>query len=472
MEEACGVFGVYAPGMDVARVTFFGLYALQHRGQESAGIATADGETLAVHRGMGLVSQVFDEEVLRRLTGHIAIGHTRYSTTGSSRIENAQPLLVPSNLGPMALAHNGNVVNAAYLRNALQAQGCAFTTSTDSEVIAHLIAQTPGSTWVDKIRSASRRLSGAYCLVLLTPDGLIAVRDPLGVRPLALARLNGGWVVASETCAFDHLGAQAIREVAPGEMVFINYNGVQSFQYADPARRALCIFEYVYFARPDSVISGHLVYSARERMGEHLAEEYPVEADLVIATPESAVPAAIGYARRSGIPFSQGLIKNRYVGRTFIQPDQRLRDLGVQLKFNPLPEVLEGKRIVVLDDSIVRATTTPRVVSLLRQAGATEVHMRICMPPISWPCFFGVDMATRRELIAAHKTVEEIRAWIGADSLGYLSLEGLVRAIGLPGDTFCTACLTGNYPVPVQLEIDKLALESPAPHGVPSFTLP
>jgi amidophosphoribosyltransferase len=466
-EHACGVFGVSAPGIDVARVTFFGLYALQHRGQESAGIAATDGKRMDVRRGMGLVAQVFDEDDLRFLSGTMAIGHTRYSTTGSSRIENAQPILLDSPLGPFALAHNGNVINAQYLRGELAADGAQFGSSTDSEVLAQQIAHAPGRGWTEKIRSAMRRVSGAYCLTILTNDALIGVRDPLGVHPLCLGRFQGGWVLASETCAFDHLGAQFIREVEPGEIVVIDQEGVHSYPDHDRARMALCIFEYIYFARPDSVINGKLLYIARERMGEQLAREYPVEADLVVGTPESAVPAAIGYARESGIPYSQGLIKNRYVGRTFIQPDQRLRELGVQLKFNPLPEVLKDKRVVVVDDSIVRGTTTPHVVSLLRQAGAKEVHMRICAPPIAWPCFFGVDMATRRELIAANKSIEEIREWVGADSLGYMSLDGLVKAIDVPGEKFCVACLTGNYPVPVQLEMDKLALEAakvePAP---------
>ncbi|MCX6024631.1 MAG: amidophosphoribosyltransferase [Chloroflexi bacterium] len=465
-EHACGVFGVYAPGIDVARFVFFGLYALQHRGQESAGIATTAGSHIEIRRGMGLVAQVFDEDDLRHLTGPFGIGHVRYSTTGSSRIENAQPLIVQSSLGPLALAHNGNVINAGYLREQLSADGIHFETSTDSEVLAQQIAASPGRNWQQKIRSAMNRVSGAYCLTLMTRDSIIGVRDPLGVHPLCLGRFQGGWVLASETCAFDHLGAQFIREVEPGEIVVIDKDGVHSYPDPAPGRMALCLFEYIYFARPDSVINGKLLYLARERMGERLAEEYPVEADLVVGTPESAVPAAIGYAKRAGIPYSQGLIKNRYVGRTFIQPDQRLRELGVQLKFNPLPEVLAGKRVVVVDDSIVRGTTTPHVVSLLRRAGAAEVHMRICAPPIAWPCFFGVDMATRGELIAAKKTVPEIREWVGADSLGYLSLDGLISATQVPGEKLCTACLTGLYPVPVQLEMDKLALEEGAPQGV------
>lgn len=458
--EACGVFGVFDPGEDVARITFFGLYALQHRGQESAGIATAFRGRLRVATGMGLVTHAFNEPSLSDLQGDIAIGHTRYSTTGSTSIRNAQPLLVEGPLGQLALAHNGNVVNAAALQQELRAEGGVFATATDSEVIGVAIAHAPGETWVEKTRHAMRRLSGAYSLTLLTKDSLMAVRDPLGIRPLCLGKLNGGWVVASETCALDHLGAQFLREVEPGEILVIDARGVSSYRMEEPQPRAFCIFEFIYFARPDSAVNGRLLYLARERMGLRLAQEYPVEADLVIGTPDSAIPAAIGYARQSGIPYSEGLIKNRYVGRTFIQPDQRIRELGVRLKFNPLPEVLAGKRIVVVDDSIVRGTTTPRVVNLVRRAGATEVHLRICSPPIKHPCFFGVDMATKGELIAAQKSVEEVRQYVGADSLGYLSLEGLKWAIDLPGDSFCTACLSGEYPVPVQLELDKLALES------------
>ncbi|MSQ15938.1 MAG: amidophosphoribosyltransferase [Dehalococcoidia bacterium] len=458
-KEACGVFGVYSPGEDVARITFYGLYALQHRGQESAGIASSDGNRIYLELGMGLVSQVFDEKTLQQLHGHIAIGHTRYSTTGSSTKNNAQPFLVEGLAGQLALAHNGNAINADYLQSELLQKGRHFDSSTDSEVIAQLIAETPGKDWPERIRHVMRRIEGAYCLVMMTKDALIAVRDPLGVRPLCLGKLGEGWVIASESCALDHLGAEFIRDVEPGEIIYIDSSGFSSYQSPDPPSRAFCVFEYVYFARPDSVINGKLTYMARERMGEILAEEHPVDGDIVIGTPDSAIPAAIGYSKQSGIPYSEGLIKNRYVGRTFIQPDQRIRELGVQLKFNPLPEVLRGKRIIVIDDSIVRGTTTSRVVSLLRKAGAKEVHLRICSPPIQNPCFFGVDMATRGELIAAYKSVAEVGECVGADSLGYLSIKGLVEAIGLPQDNFCLACLTGEYPIPVQLEMDKLALE-------------
>ncbi len=457
--EACGIFGIYSPGEDVARISFFGLYALQHRGQESAGIATSDGHELRVRTGMGLVAQVFVEEDLADLKGgNIAIGHTRYSTTGSSRIANAQPLVVDGDLGKLALAQNGNIVNASSLREQLE-PAFSFSSSTDAEVIARLITSSFGRTWEEKILRTMPRLQGAFSLVLLTKDSLIGVRDPMGIRPLCLGRLNGGWVLASESCALDTVGAQYVREVEPGEIVVIDRWGVRSTLGSVSEKRSLCVFEFIYFARPDSLINGRLLYLARQEMGVQLAREYPVEADLVIAVPDSAIPAGIGYAKESGIPYSEGLIKNRYIGRTFIQPDQRMREMGVQIKFNPLLEALSGKRLVVLDDSIVRGTTTPRVVSLLRKAGAAEVHMRICAPPIRYPCFFGVDMATRAELIAARKSVEEITNYIGADSLGYLSVEGLIKAVGLPGKDFCLACFTGGYPLPVQLEMDKLVLE-------------
>jgi amidophosphoribosyltransferase len=462
LHECCGIFGVYAPGEDVARLTFFALFALQHRGQESAGIATTDGKRLQLYAKMGLVSQVFTEDSLSHLKGDIAIGHNRYSTTGSSRITNAQPLIVGNGENAIAIAHNGNIVNAEHLYQELSDMGYTFQTSTDTEVIANLILSSPEKSWVDKIKYAMHRLQGAYSLTLLTNHTLYGVRDPFGVRPLCLGAINGGWVIASESCALDHIGANFIREIEPGEIVSVTDNGVDSYQ-EEVGRRALCIFEYIYFARPDSVINGRLLYPARLAMGEGLAQEHQVDADLVMGVPDSATAAGIGYARCSGIPLCEGLLKNRYVGRTFIEPDQRIRDLGVKLKFNPLPQLLDGKRVVVIDDSIVRGTTTPQVVRLLRRAGAKEVHMRICAPPIRYPCFFGVDMATRWELIAAHKTVPEVRDFIGADSLGHLSIDGLIKAVDLPKDIFCLACFTGDYPIPVQLEMDKLALETMPP---------
>ena len=460
MRENCGLFGIYAPGEDVARIAFFGLFALQHRGQESSGIATADGQRIHIHTKMGLVSQVFDEQVLGHLWGNIAIGHNRYSTRGSSNPANAQPIMVEGPTGKIALGHNGNIVNAEYLRHKLEGQGCHFSSGTDSEVIANLILSTTRKTWPDRIRYAMGQLVGAYSLVLLTEDTLFGVRDPLGVRPLCLGKLNGGWILASETCALDHIGAQFVRDIEPGEVVAIDSAGLRSYQEKGDGRRGLCIFEYIYFARPDSIINGRRLYTARQAMGAKLAQEYPVEADLVIGIPDSATAAGIGYSIESNVPFIEGLLKNRYVGRTFIEPDQRIRELGVQLKFNPMPEIIDGKRLVVVDDSIVRGTTTPRVINLLKKAGAKEVHMRICAPPLRYPCFFGVDMATRRELIAAQKEIPEIAQFIGADTLGYLSIEGLIESVNLPKELFCLACFTGDYPVPVQLELDKLALES------------
>ncbi len=459
MHECCGVFGVYAPSEDVARLTFFALFALQHRGQESAGIATTDGRKIQVYAKMGLVSQVFSEDSLSKLSGDIAIGHNRYSTRGSSRVTNAQPLVVGSGSNKMAIAHNGNIVNAEHLYQELSDQGYTFHTSTDTEVIANLILSSHEKDWVDKIRYAMHRLQGAYSMVIMTNHNLFGVRDPFGVRPLCLGAIDGGWGIASESCALDHIGASFIREIEPGEIVSITENGIDSYR-EEVGKRALCIFEYIYFARPDSVINGRLLYPARQAMGEGLAQEHSVDADLVMGVPDSATAAGIGYSRWSNIPLCEGLLKNRYVGRTFIEPDQRIRDLGVKLKFNPLPQMLDGKGVVVVDDSIVRGTTTPQVVKLLKRAGAREVHMRICAPPIRYPCFFGVDMATHWELIAAQKTIPEIRDFIGADSLGYLSIDGLIKAVGLPKDIFCLACFTGDYPIPVQLEMNKLALET------------
>ena len=458
LRESCGVFGVYAPGEDVARITFYGLYALQHRGQESAGIASANEGHLNVRTGMGLVSQVFTEEDLSYLPGHMAIGHTRYSTTGSSDPANAQPIVIEGPVGSLALGHNGNVVNAAGLRDDLKDQGIAFKTATDSEVIAQALANAPGVSWKERWAYLMRRLNGAYSLVVLTPDELMAARDPMGNRPLSLGRLNGGWVVASETCAFDHLGATFIREIEPGEVVRITEEGVESFRVAE-RKDAFCIFEYIYFARPDSVLNGKLVYPVRMALGAQLAREHPADADMVIGMPDSATAAAVGYSQESGLPFVEGLVKNRYVGRTFIQPDQRIREMGVRLKYNPLPELLAGQRVVIVDDSIVRGTTAPPVVAMLRKAGAREVHFRSTAPPIISPCFFGIDMGTRWELIAGRMKVDEMAEHIGVDSLGFLSLEGLIEAVGLPKEKFCFACFTGNYPVPVPLQMDKLALE-------------
>lgn len=471
--EECGVVGAYLPGTDDAsRVAFYGLFALQHRGQESAGIAAGDGRTLRNFTNMGLVAQAFRQEDLDRLPGHLAIGHTRYSTTGSSHAMNAQPIYSRGPDVEIALAHNGNVINAKDLRDRLTEWGVNCTTGTDSEVIAHLFAWAPGNTWNEKSAYLIRSLQGAYSLTVATKDTLIGIRDPMGVRPLCLGKLDGGWVIASESCALDHLGAQFLREVEPGETIVIDQNGLRSIPSpVEEQKPATCVFEHIYFARPDSILEGELVYASRERMGAMLAAEHPVDADLVIGVPDSALAAAIGYAHASGIPYGDGLVKNRYVGRTFIEPDQRFRELGVRNKFNTLPEILAGKRIVVVDDSIVRGTTTPHIIALLRRAGAKEVHVRVCAPPISNPCHFGVDMTRKTEFIASGRSVEEIRQVIGADSLGYLSVEGLHGAVNgdRTGSGFCNACFTGNYPMPVQLQMDKLALESP-PEGADMST--
>ncbi|MCK4843955.1 MAG: amidophosphoribosyltransferase [Dehalococcoidia bacterium] len=459
MRESCGVFGVYASGINVAQTVFFALFALQHRGQESAGIAVTDGDGIKLHTNMGLVSQAFTENDLALLKGYIGIGHNRYSTTGSSRPVNAQPIIAKADGLTIALAHNGNILNFELLRDELQQRGYHFHTSSDSEIIANLILASPGQNWEKKIEYAMHRLQGAYSLVILTEDKLIGVRDSLGVRPLCLGTIDNGWSIASESCALDHIGAQFVREVEPGEIVIIDSQGMKSFKKKN-VKKALCIFEYIYFARPDSIIEDKLLYPIREAMGRRLAEEYPVDADFVMGVPDSATASGIGYSNLSAIPYCEGLLKNRYVGRTFIEPDQRIRELGVQLKFNPLSRIIAGKKLIVVDDSIVRGTTTPHVVSLLKKAGATEIHLRICAPPIRYPCFFGVDMAARWQLIAARKTVPEIREYLGVDSLGYLSLNGLIRAVGLPRDIFCLACFTGAYPIPVQIEMDKLALEA------------
>ena len=410
---------------------------------------------------MGLIAQSLQEDDLSNLTGHIAIGHTRYSTTGSNNLQNAQPIIAHSPSLELALAHNGNVANSLELRDELLEWGCTFSSTSDSEIIAQLIAHAPATTWEERISYAMRRLQGAYSLTIMTKDVLLAVRDPLGVRPLCIGKLNGGWVVASETCALDHIGADFFREVEPGEALIIDDDGLRVICSRDPDQsRASCVFEHIYFARPDSILDSKLVYTSRMAMGQELAREYPVEADMVIGVPDSATAAAVGYSQESGIPYGEGLVKNRYVGRTFISPDQRLRDLGVRTKLNPLPDLIEGKRLIVVDDSIVRGTTTPHVVSLLKKGGAAEVHLRICAPPIKWPCHLGVDLATTRELIAANMTVDEITNFLGVDSLGYLSPDGLMNAIGLPRDNMCMACFTGDYPIPVQLEMDKLILET------------
>src|ERR1700716_375156 len=446
LHEACGVAGIYAPGEDVARLAYFGLYALQHRGQESAGLAVGDGRRIDSHRQMALIPGSFDEAILGRLKGVVAIGHTRYSTTGSSVIVNAQPFVEDSDLGPFAFAHNGNLTNADELA-ALLPDDVRLAATSDSEILAKTIALAPGATWTDKIKAAMRVAEGAYSVALLTRDAVYGFRDPWGVRPLCIGTYGDhGYMIASESCALATVGAHYLREIGAGEVVCIGASGIRTEHTEVVKPASLCMFEYIYFARPDSVLSGRSIYMARYQMGRALAREHPVEADVVMAVPDSAIPGGIGYAAESGIPYVEGLIKNRYIGRTFISPDQKMRNQGVQLKFNPIVENLRGQRVEVVDDSIVRGTTTPRIVSLLRDAGAREVHLRITSPPIVHPCYLGVDMATYNELIAANLTVPQICERIGADSLGYLSIENLVDSTGRDSRDFCLGCLNGRYP--------------------------
>ena len=454
----CGVFGVYAPDRDVARLTYFGLFALQHRGQESAGIAVSEQGRLTALRDLGLVSQVFDEQKLHGLQGSVAIGHTRYSTTGSSQWSNAQPLVQHGGTRTVALGHNGNLVNATGLRDEMGAGGVTLRATSDSEVIAALIANDEAPL-EEAVANAMRRLDGAYSIVALSEGRLVAFRDPHGFRPLVLGRIHDDWVVASETCALDLVGAEFVREVERGEAVFADADGLRSVQAIEPASGgALCIFEFFYLARPDTQLAGVEVHGARVRMGERLAAEAPAEADLVLPIPDSGTPAAIGFSRALGIPFSEGLIKNRYVGRTFIQPDQELRRQGIRLKFNPLAEVA-GKRLVVVDDSIVRGTTTREIVKMLFDAGAAEVHVRVSSPPVIGQCFYGIDLADPDEMIASTKTVDEVRDYIGATSLAYLSHDGLVEATSRPESELCRACLTREYPTAVPVEHAKLRYE-------------
>ena len=454
----CGVFGVYAAERDVARLTYFGLFALQHRGQESAGIAVSEQGRLTALRDLGLVSQVFDEQNLHGLQGQVAIGHTRYSTTGSSQWSNAQPLVQHGSKRTIALGHNGNLVNATVLRDELSESGVTLRATSDSEVIAALIANDDAPL-LDAVAGAMQKLDGAYSIVALSEGKLVAFRDPHGFRPLVLGRIHDDWVVASETCSLDLVGAEFVREVERGEAIVIDENGLSSVQAVEPAGGgALCVFEFFYLARPDTMLSGVEVHGARVRMGARLAQESPVDADLVLPIPDSGTPAAIGFSRASGIPFSEGVIKNRYVGRTFIQPDQELRRQGIKLKFNPLAEVA-GKRVVVVDDSIVRGNTTKQIVQMLFDAGATEVHVRISSPPVIGQCFYGIDLADPEELIANHHSVEQVRAIIGATSLAHLSHDGLVESTARPTSALCRACLTGEYPTQVPVEHGKLRYE-------------
>jgi amidophosphoribosyltransferase len=461
--DECGVFGIYAPGQEVANITYFGLYALQHRGQESAGITVSDGQLLNTVKDVGLVAQVFDDPTrMAALRGDLALGHTRYSTTGSNKLINTQPMVYEHpQIGPIAMGHNGNLTNHRQLRDELEEKGVVFDTSSDTEVILRLIGQTPGPDLKTVLRRSLPRLEGAYSLVFITRDSVAGVRDQLGFRPLCLGRIGDGWILASETCALDTVRAKFDREIDPGEVVIINKEGVDSFIAQISLRKAACMFEFIYFARPDSQMMGKNLYEARRRMGRELARQLPTEADVVISLPDSGTPAAHGFAEESGIPIREGLIKSRYITRTFIQPSQSLREAGIRLKFNPVRPVLEGKRVVIVDDSIVRGNTSRQIVELLRWAGATEVHMRIASPPLHYPCFMGIDIGSKKELIAVGRTEEEVCEVIGADTLAYLRMDGLVKAVGHTIDNFCLACFDGEYPVsvPVQLEMDKLALE-------------
>jgi amidophosphoribosyltransferase len=454
--ESCGVVAIYAPGEDVARLSYYALYALQHRGQESAGIAISDGRSMVVYKELGLVSQVFDETVLSSLHGHLAIGHVRYSTTGSTTWDNAQPTYKSGESGEIAVAHNGNLVNSVELKRDLEAaggdptpQGARMKSSSDTDLVAAHIARADNDDMGLAILDVLRRLSGAYSFTMMDGDRVFAARDPQGFRPLCIGRLRtGGWIVASETCALDLLGAEFVRDVEPGELVTIGPNGVGGERFS-ASNHAACIFEHVYFARPDSTLMGQNVYATRYRMGQQLAAESPAIAELVMPVPDSGVPAAQGFAQASGIAYGEGFVKNRYVGRTFIQPTQSMREQGIRMKLNPLRDVIAGKRVVVVDDSIVRGNTTRQIVAMLRDAAAREVHMRISAPPIKWPCFYGIDMPDQDELIASRMDVEEVRKHIGADSLAYLSLEGMVGATEIPGDEFCSACFSSRYPVEI-----------------------
>ena len=459
--EECGVVAINAPGRDISRLAYFALHALQHRGQESAGIAACDGGQVTILRELGLVNDVFDEPALRSLTGDRAIGHVRYSTTGANKWDNAQPVGHTRYDTLIAIGHNGNLTNTDELRDELAAEGTNLTASTDSELIAALLAREPGSL-LDAAVAVMQRLVGAYSVVAISDAEVVAFRDAHGVRPLAIGQIKDeGFVVASETCALEQLGATFERDVRPGEAVRILADGVEGRQALPMAASRLCSFESIYFARPDSRLAGRTVWDTRHEMGRQLARESPIEADFVVGLPDSGTPAAIGFAEESGIPFAEAVVRNRYVGRSFIRPDQEMREQGIRLKFNPLRSVIEGKRLVVVDDSIVRGNTTRQTVAMLEDAGAAEIHMRISSPPLMWPCFYGIDMPSREELIAAGRTVDEVRAVIGATTLAYLSMDGLDAALGRPPEGYCRACFTGDYPIPVPEASIKLRFETP-----------
>lgn len=459
LKEECGVFGIYTEEkIDVAKVTYYGLYALQHRGQESAGIAISDGQDINCHKGMGLVSEAFNEEILESLKGRSAIGHVRYSTTGSSNIVNAQPILGKFKLGSIAIAHNGNLINPDIIRELLEDGGCIFQTTNDSEVILNLIARGAKRGIENAVLDAIQAVKGSYAIVILTNDKLIGVRDPNGIRPLCIGKLNESYILCSESCALDAVGAELIRDVRPGEIVIIDKDGLKSIDFTEKAKHESCSFEYVYFARPDSIIDGINVYLARIKAGEELYKENPVDADIVIGVPDSGLPAAMGYAKASGIPYGTGFIKNKYVGRTFITPSQEMRERAVSVKLNPLKSNIEGKRVILIDDSIVRGTTSRKLVELLRKAGAKEVHFRAASPAVKFPCYFGIDTPYRKDLIGAVKELDSIREEIGADSLAYLSIQGLVNSLG-GTNKFCLGCFKGVYPIAAPIETSKEHLE-------------
>ncbi len=459
-KEECGVVGVWTPGSQAAKAAFFSLQALQHRGQESAGIAVSDGQKVTMRKGMGLVGAVFTD--LSDLQGETAIGHTRYSTTGASVLANAQPIHCASTVGEIAVAHNGNLVNTKELREELLAEGVQLVTTADSEVIAQILARNLHLGVVNAVSVCMKRIKGAYAVTVLTPDMVLGFRDPYGVRPLVVGRLQDGFIVASESCALVPVGGEVLNEVGPGEVVIIDKDGLRMAQAAPPQAHNLCLFELIYFARPDSRMYGSLIYDSRERMGMELAREKPADADIVIPVPDSGVPAAIGYSRVSGIPFCEGMMKNRYIHRTFIQPDQRMREMGVRMKLSPLEDRIRHQRVVLVDDSIVRATTTKQIVKMLLDQGAKEVHVRITAPPIKNPCFYGIDMASTAELAAANMTEKQICQHVGATSLGYLSIAGAVRAVGRPASEFCLACFDGRYPIEVPRDLSKMAFEQGA----------
>lgn len=460
-KEECGVLGLYTPEGEAARLAFFALFALQHRGQESAGIAVSDGHQVRMHKDMGLVNQVFNEEILATLPGHMAVGHTRYSTSGASVLRNAQPIYCTSVVGEIAVAHNGNLINAAELRDELAAEGERLDTTADSEVIARLLVQYMHLGPEAAVAATMSRLRGAYSVTVLTPNMVLGFRDPRGVRPLVAGKVGDGYMVASESCAFYPIGGEAEHEIGPGEMVVIDERGMRFSQAIESAGETMCLFEFIYFARPDSVMNGTELYEVRENMGRALAAEHPVEADIVVPVPDSGIPAAHGFADVSDIPFHEAMMKSRYIHRTFIQPDQRMRELGVRMKLAPLKHTIEGKRIVLVDDSIVRATTTKQIVKLMYDCGATEVHVRITAPPIKFPCFYGIDMASKSELAAAIMSIDQIRDHLGATSLGYLSIDGATRSVGQASGRFCLACFNGKYPIEVPEGLTKLAFEEP-----------